>query len=92
MQDVHWPSGAWGYFPAYTFGAVIAAQLFAAANRARPNLRSEVREGNFAGLQGWLREKVWSQGSRLDTLQLVEQASGPLSVESFRNHFQKRYL
>ena len=25
MQDVHWPSGAFGYFPSYTLGAMIAA-------------------------------------------------------------------
>lgn len=92
MQDVHWPSGAWGYFPAYTFGAVIAAQLFTTVNQLQPTLRSEIREGNFSGLQNWLRGKIWSQGSRLDTLQLVEQASGPLSVTSFRNHLQQRYL
>jgi len=92
MQDVHWPGGAWGYFPAYTFGAVIAAQLFATASRLHPNLKNEISQGNFSGLQGWLRENIWSQGSRLNTLQLVEQASGPLTVESFRKHLEARYL
>ena len=33
MQDVHWPSGAFGYFPSYTLGAMIAAQLWAALKR-----------------------------------------------------------
>jgi carboxypeptidase Taq len=27
LQDVHWPSGAFGYFPTYTMGAMTAAQL-----------------------------------------------------------------
>ncbi len=27
LQDIHWPSGAFGYFPSYTRGALIAAQL-----------------------------------------------------------------
>jgi carboxypeptidase Taq len=92
MQDVHWPSGGWGYFPAYTFGAVIAAQLFAAAESARPSVRSEIGLGQFGGLQDWLRAKIWSQGSRLDTLQLVSAASGPLSVAPFRKHLENRYL
>jgi carboxypeptidase Taq len=30
LQDIHWPSGAFGYFPTYTMGAVAAAQLYAA--------------------------------------------------------------
>src|SRR3546814_6171326 len=28
LQDIHWPGGAWGYFPTYTLGAITAAQLF----------------------------------------------------------------
>ncbi|MEX2649409.1 MAG: carboxypeptidase M32, partial [Alphaproteobacteria bacterium] len=28
LQDIHWPDGAWGYFPTYTLGALAAAQLF----------------------------------------------------------------
>jgi carboxypeptidase Taq len=27
MQDVHWPSGAFGYFPSYTLGAMIGISL-----------------------------------------------------------------
>lgn len=92
MQDVHWPSGAWGYFPAYTFGAVIAAQLFATIGKLRPKLRGEISHGDFSGMQNWLRENIWQQGSRLDTLQLVEQASGPLAADSFRQHLEGRYL
>jgi carboxypeptidase Taq len=91
LQDVHWPSGSWGYFPAYTFGAVIAAQLFAKASSVRPTLGSEISRGDFNGLQGWLRENIWSQGSLMNTLQLVENASGPLSSAAFKTHIERRY-
>ena len=33
LQDVHWPAGMFGYFPTYTLGALLAAQLFARALR-----------------------------------------------------------
>lgn len=92
MQDVHWPSGGFGYFPSYTFGAVIAAQLFASAEKKRPSLRPEIARGEFGGLRSWLKENIWSEGSRLDTLQLVAKAAGPLSVNAFKNHLEKRYL
>jgi carboxypeptidase Taq len=26
LQDIHWPSGLWGYFPMYTVGAIAATQ------------------------------------------------------------------
>lgn len=92
MQDVHWPSGGWGYFPAYTFGAVIAAQLYATMQAARPSVGREIQRGDFTGLQSWLREKIWSQGSRMNTLGLVESAAGPLSTAAFRKHLNARYL
>jgi carboxypeptidase Taq len=92
MQDVHWPSGAFGYFPAYTFGAVIAAQLFAKATEKIPGVRQELATGNFAPLQGWLRENIWSRGSSLKTLEIVSAASGPLTVNAFQRHLQTRYL
>ena len=31
LQDVHWPGGAFGYFPTYSLGNIIAAQLWDAA-------------------------------------------------------------
>ncbi len=92
MQDVHWPGGAFGYFPAYTFGALIAAQLFSALRADVPQVREQIRQGEFSALQAWLRSKIWSQGSHLDTLALVQQATGPLSVAPFRRHLEERYL
>ena len=91
MQDVHWPAGLLGYFPAYTVGAMIAAQLFSHVNEVRPGVRKEISGGNFTGLQGWLRENVWHQGSRYDTLELVEKAVGPLSSAAFKKHIERRY-
>jgi carboxypeptidase Taq len=91
MQDVHWPSGSFGYFPAYTFGAVIAAQLFAKMQAERPSVKQEIRSGEFKGVRTWLGEKIWSQGSRYNTLELVEKASGPLGIEAFRTHLKSRY-
>lgn len=91
MQDVHWPGGAFGYFPAYTFGAVIAAQLFTKAKTDMPALKSEISNGNFTPLRMWLSENIWSRGSTLRTLELVESVSGPLSAEPFRKHLENRY-
>ena len=39
MQDVHWPGGAFGYFPSYTLGALIAAQQWARSRRRSPDAR-----------------------------------------------------
>jgi carboxypeptidase Taq len=91
MQDVHWPGGAFGYFPAYTFGAVIAAQLFAKFREGNPGIGGEIASGNFTSLRGWLNENIWSRGSSLRTLDLVEKVAGPLSAMPFRAHLENRY-
>ena len=36
LQDIHWFDGSWGYFPTYTLGAMIAAQMFEAIARDNP--------------------------------------------------------
>jgi carboxypeptidase Taq len=93
MQDVHWPSGAFGYFPTYTLGAMTAAQLFAAARRALPDLDGELTRGEFASLNGWLRQHVWSRASVLDTDALLREATGKgLAAEDFERHLTRRYL
>ena len=53
LQDIHWPTGAIGYFPCYTLGALMAAQLFEAmiaarARTCRPDRPRRVRSA--AGL------------------------------------------
>ena len=92
MQDVHWPSGAFGYFPAYTFGAVIAAQLFQKARADDPAISPAIARGEFAPLRAWLGRHVWSRGSVESTLDLVVRAAGPLGVGAFRAHLERRYL
>jgi carboxypeptidase Taq len=93
MQDVHWPAGLFGYFPAYTLGALTAAQLFQAAGHAIPELPEQIRRGELACLEDWLRSHVWSQGSFLSTDDLVVRATGKLlDTAAFEQHVQTRYL
>lgn len=93
MQDVHWPAGAFGYFPTYTLGAMTAAQLYAAAVRAVPAIPDEIAQGNFANVNAFLREKIWSKASLLETADLLREATGkPLDPSDFKRHLELRYL
>jgi carboxypeptidase Taq len=93
LQDIHWYDGNWGYFPTYTLGALIAAQLFEAARGDIPGLMQAIAGGEFAPLLDWARERVHSRGSLLSTAELVETATGrPLGTASFERHLRDRYL
>lgn len=76
LQDVHWSGGAFGYFPSYALGCLIAAQLWEAIESDLGALEDDLRRGETAPIQGWLAEHVHRHGRRLDTMPLVEQATG----------------
>lgn len=93
LQDIHWYDGAWGYFPTYTLGALIAAQLFAAARAAIAGLDEAISRGEFTPLIAWLRRHIHEQGSLVSTAALVEAATGrPLDTIAFERHLRTRYL
>jgi carboxypeptidase Taq len=92
LQDIHWPSGGWGYFPTYTLGAMTAAQIFDAANRAEPDILPAIGRGDFTPLVGWLRANIHGQGSRWETDELLTRATGrPLDAAVFKAHLRRRY-
>ncbi|MHA6642917.1 carboxypeptidase M32 [Mesorhizobium sp. A623] len=92
MQDVHWASGAFGYFPSYTLGAMMAAQQWAALSGEHPGVDDDLAKGDFSAINEWRREKIWSQGSRLSTPDLLERATGEkLNAAHFTSHLKKRY-
>lgn len=93
MQDVHWAVRYVGYFPAYTIGDMGAAQFFNAACKARPELREELKSGNFKPLKEWLGENIHSKGSLLTTKELFIVATGePLNAKHYLNSLSERYL
>lgn len=93
LQDIHWYTGAWGYFPTYTLGALAAAQIFDAATRAVPDILPGIARGNFQPLMMWLRDNIHSRGSYHSASDLIEEATGaPLGTDVFRAHLERRYL
>ncbi len=93
LQDIHWYDGLFGYFPAYTLGAMAAAQLMAAARAALPDLDRALAQGDLSPLVGWLRVNVHGHGSRLGFNDLLRAATGkPLDTAYFEAHLKARYL
>jgi carboxypeptidase Taq len=93
LQDIHWPGGAWGYFPTYTLGALAAAQFFETAVAASPEIPAALARGDFAPLMAWVRPNVHAKASSDSTDAIVAVATGkPLGVDAFRRHLERRYL
>lgn len=92
MQDIHWSGGMIGYFPTYTLGNVMSAQLFDAARRAEPSLVEEIGRGEFGSLLGWLREHVHAHGRKYFPQDLLERATGSrLTPEPYLRYLWEKY-
>jgi carboxypeptidase Taq len=76
LQDVHWSAGSFGYFPTYSLGNVIAAQLWDAAVRDIPDVDDLIRSGELEPLGDWLRGRVHRLGRLLEAPEIVERATG----------------
>ena len=84
LQDVHWSAGSFGYFPSYALGALIAAQLWEALSADLGAREEDLRRAEVGAIQSWLGERVHRYGRRLDTVPLVERATGRgLEIEPF---------
>lgn len=93
LQDVHWSGGAFGYFPSYTLGNLLAAQLWYAALDGLPDLERDFERGDFSRLLGWLRTNVHAHGARYRLPELAERATGQrLSPQAFLRYLSDRYL
>ena len=93
LQDIHWYSGAFGYFPTYTMGALAAAQISSAIRCAFPDYHDMIKRGNFGDITEWTKHHIHSKASFLDTNEILIQATGqPLETNDFRLHLESRYL
>ena len=90
LQDVHWASGMFGYFPSYAVGCVIAAQLSEQLEADLGRQDDALREARLDEIRAWLADKVHRYGRRLDTEPLLERATGRgLDTEPFLRHVRR---
>ena len=92
LQDIHWSHGSFGYFPTYSLGSVLAAQLYDAAADEVKDLDGKVRAGEFGPLHEWLTDDVHAHGRRHTTDELVEEATGePFTADYFLEYADTKF-
>jgi len=92
MQDTHWASGYFGYFPTYALGNIYSGQILIELERAMPNWRDQIAKGNFHDVKKWLSENVHHYGNLYDPSVLIKKITGgEINVKPYLEYLNKKY-
>lgn len=92
LQDIHWSMGGIGYFPTYTLGNLYAAQFFLAFEKAHPDWKEKVAQGQLEFVKKWLNENIHQYGRLYSPEELVLKVTGsPLSEKPFVNYLEAKF-
>lgn len=91
MQDTHWASGYYGYFPSYALGNIYTGQLLTTMEKDKPDWRKQLEKGNFKPVKQWLTDKVHQQGNLYDPPVLIKKITGKeLTVKPYLNYLNEK--
>ena len=90
LQDSHWCSGQFGYFPSYALGSAAAAQLLALMRRDI-DVDGALRSGNTGSINEWMRDRLWHSGALYTPGELMESAlGGEIDVKYYADYLAER--
>ena len=91
LQDSHWASGLFGYFPSYALGSAYGAQLIKRIERDL-DVWGNVRKGNLKPIVEWLTEKIYRFGSLKEPVAMMEEVFGaPFDPTYYTDYLTKKY-
>ena len=92
LQDIHWYQGSIGYFPTYSLGSVLSAQIFRKAEEEIDGLDSKISSGELQPLRDWLNEEIHQKGCLFKTERLVEEVTGEKpTADYFIEYVQRKF-
>lgn len=92
LQDIHWALGAIGYFPTYTLGNLMSAQVFACAKSELGNLDEQIESREFAPLREWLQANVHHWGRKLSADEIIGwMTKGEISAAPWLDYVRQKY-
>jgi len=92
MQDTHWASGLYGYFPSYALGNIYSGQILASMEKGLQDWREPISKGDFRNVKQWLVKNVHSYGNLYDPADLIKIITGKeLAVDPYLNYLHDKY-
>jgi carboxypeptidase Taq len=92
MQDIHWASSLFGYFPSYALGNIYSGQLLVKMEKDLPNWKKLMEKGKLHPTTDWLIKNVHSYGNLYDPPELIKKITGKeLNVKPYLAYLNGKY-
>jgi carboxypeptidase Taq len=92
LQDMHWSTGLFGYFPTYQLGNVISLQIWDRARAELGDLEEQFARGEFTPLRQWLSEQIYRYGSRYAPAELLRRVTGSgIDLEPYLKYLHAKF-
>lgn len=93
MQDVHWFGGVvGGAFQGYALGNILSSLFYSQALQAHPEITSELEQGRFDTLRGWLVANIYRPGRKYTAPELIERVTGgPIRIGPYVEYLKTKY-
>lgn len=92
LQDIHWSSGDFGYFPSYALGSAYAAQLYHAMSK-EINVDEALENGHIEVIKDWLKMNVHHYGASKSVEEIVEEVCHePFNPDYYIDYLIDKYV
>ena len=92
LQDTHWASGYYGYFPSYAMGNVYDGMWLEKLNKEVPDWLSKLENGNTEPSINWMKKNVHHYSSLYDHGDLVREITGKdTTAEPYLKYLEDKY-
>jgi len=93
LQDIHWAHGTIGYFPTYSIGTLLSAQIGEYIKKDISDFGEKILNKEFEPIKEWLREKVHRYGSIYPPKELLQRSFGEgVNPDYFVRYVKATYL
>ena len=91
LQDMHWAGGSIGYFPTYSLGNIVSAQIWERLGADLPDLDEQIERGELGPLREWLRERLHRHGRKFMPKETLERVvGGPIDPRPYLRYLRSK--
>jgi carboxypeptidase Taq len=87
LQDSHWASAAFGYFPTYTLGNLISGTIYQKIKKDLPTFKKDMKKGKLSGIGNYLKTNVHEKGRSVTAHELF----GEIKVKDYIGYLSEKF-